>query len=96
MVAEQTALIETLRAEVAALRRQAGRDCLLTELPDVAAAQEASRPRGPIVAVPETSRLPGRGCHIASLIATETGHTVLNHLPSFSSLPIFDISRSGP
>jgi len=50
----------------------------------------------PIVAVPETSRLPGRGCHIASLIATETGHTVLNHLPSFSSLPIFDISRGGP
>ena len=49
----------------------------------------------PIVAVPETSRLPCRGCHIASLIATETGHTVLNHLPGFSSLPIFDISR-GP
>jgi len=50
----------------------------------------------PIVAVPETSRLPGRGCQIASLIATETGHTALNHLPSFSSLPIFDISRGGP
>jgi hypothetical protein len=51
---------------------------------------------GPIVAVPETSRLPGRGYHIARLIATETGHTVLNHLPSFSSLPIFDIGRDGP
>jgi hypothetical protein len=31
VVAEQSALIESLRAEVAALRRQAGRDCLLTE-----------------------------------------------------------------
>jgi hypothetical protein len=46
--------------------------------------------------MPETSRLPDRGRHIANLIATETGHTVLNHLPSFSSLPIFDISRGGP
>jgi hypothetical protein len=49
----------------------------------------------PIVAMPETSRLPGRGCHIASVIAAETGYTVLNHPPSFSSLPIFDVSRSG-
>jgi hypothetical protein len=40
--------------------------------------------------------LSGRGCHIASLIAAETGHTALNHLHSFSSLPIFDISRGGP
>ena len=31
VVAEQAALIETLRTEVAALRRQAGRDSLLTE-----------------------------------------------------------------
>ena len=69
---------------------------LLTELLDVTAAQEATRPLRPIVAVPETSRLPGRGRHNASLIAAETGHTVPNHLPSFSSLPIFDISRSGP
>ncbi len=37
----------------------------------------------------ERSRSPGRCSHVASLIATETGHTVLNHLPSFSSLPIF-------
>ena len=69
---------------------------LLTELPDVAAAQEGQPSPRLIVGVSERSRLPGHGCHIASLIATETGHTVLNHLTSFSSLPIFDISRGGP
>ena len=69
---------------------------LLTELPDVAAAQEDQPSLRLIVGVSERSRLSGRGRHIASLIATETGHTVLNHLPSFSSLPIFDISRGGP
>jgi hypothetical protein len=42
--------------------------------------------------VSETSRSSGGGCHVASLIAAETGHTALNHLPSFSSLPIFDVS----
>src|SRR5712691_6694454 len=67
----------------------------LTELPDVAAAQEAQPSPRPIVGVSGTSRSPGHGSHVASLIATETGHTVLNHLPSFSSLPIFDVSRGG-
>ena len=62
---------------------------LLTELPDVAAAQKARLSPRPIIGVSERSRSPGRGSHVASLIATETGHTVLNHLPSFSSLPIF-------
>ena len=69
---------------------------LLTELPDVAAAQDGQPSPQPIVGVSETSRSPGRGSHVASLIAAETGHTVLNHLPSFSSLPIFDLSRGGP
>jgi DDE family transposase len=50
----------------------------------------------PIVGLPERSRSPGRGSHVASLTAAETGHTVLNRLPSFSSLPIFDVSRGGP
>ena len=68
----------------------------LTELPDVAAAQEAQPSPQPIVAVSETSRSAGRGSHVASLIVTETGHTVFNHLPSFSSLPVFDVSRGGP
>jgi transposase len=70
-------------------------DDLLTELPDVAAAQEAQPSPQPTVGVSQRSRSPGRGSRVASLIATETGYTLLNHLPSFSSLPIFDTSRSG-
>jgi hypothetical protein len=70
--------------------------CVLTELLDVSAAQERQPSPRLIVGVSERSRLPGRGCHFASLIATETGHTVFNHPTSFSSLPIFDISRGGP
>jgi Transposase len=69
---------------------------LLTEPPDVPAAQEAQPSPPPIIGVSERSRSPGRGSHVASLIATKTGHTVLNHLPSFSSLPIFNVSRGGP
>ncbi len=69
---------------------------LLTEPRDVTAAQEGQPSPRPIVRAPERSRSPGHSSHVASLIATETGHTVLNHLPSFSSLPIFDVSRSGP
>jgi hypothetical protein len=69
---------------------------LLTELPDVSAAQEAQPSPRQVVGASERSRSPGRGSHAASLIATETGHTVLNHLPSFSSLLIFDVSRDGP
>ena len=69
---------------------------LLTELPDVAAAQEARPSPRPFVEVSERSRLPGRGSHVASLTATETGHTVLNHLSSLSSLPIFDVSLGRP
>ena len=69
---------------------------LLTELLDVAAAQGPSRLRGRSLGVSERSRSAGRGSLVASLIAAETGHTVLNHMLSFSSLPIFDVSRSGP
>jgi hypothetical protein len=39
--------------------------------------------------------MPGRSSHVASLIATETGHTVLNYPPSFSSLLLFDVSAAG-
>jgi hypothetical protein len=46
--------------------------------------------------LPERSRLPGHRSHVAILIATETGHTVLNCPPSFSSLLIFDVNRGGP
>ncbi len=69
---------------------------LLTELPDVSAAQVGRPSPRPIVGVSERSRSQGQGSYVASLIATETGHTVLNHLPSFSSLPILDVSCGGP
>src|SRR5689334_6450927 len=49
---------------------------LLTELPDVAAVQGAWASLRPIVGLSQRSRLPGRGSHDASLITTETGHTV--------------------
>jgi hypothetical protein len=32
----------------------------------------------------------------STLGSTESGHTVLNGIPSFSSLPLFDISSSRP
>jgi hypothetical protein len=67
----------------------------LHELPDVAATQEAQPSVLPAVRLSERSRSPVRGFHIASLITTGNGHTVLNHLPGFSSLPIFDVSRGG-
>ena len=71
-------------------------DAPLTELLDVAAAQEAQMSPRPIIGVSKRSRSPGRGSHVASLIAAETGHTMLNHLRSFSSLPIFNVSHGGP
>src|SRR5229473_5678776 len=64
---------------------------LLTELSDVAAAQKVQPSPRPTAGVSERSRSPGRGSHVASLIATETGHTALNHPPTFSSLPILDV-----
>ena len=67
-------------------------DDLLTELPDVSAVQGAWASLRPIVGLSQRSRLPGRGSHDAILIATETGHTVLNCPPSSSSLPILDVS----
>jgi uncharacterized coiled-coil protein SlyX len=96
VVAEQAALIETLRTEVAALRRQAGRDYLLTELMDVSAAQAGRPSQQPITEVSGTSKSPGCRSPAASPITRETGHTGLNRSAIFSSLPIFDVSRSRP
>ncbi len=87
-------LVHPLRCKAIASARL--KNDLLTELPDVSAVQEAWASLWPIVWLSQRSRLPGRGSHGASLIARETGHTVLNHLPRFSSLPIFDVSRGGP
>ena len=69
---------------------------LLTELPDVSAAQVGRPSPRPIVGVSERSRSQGQDSQVASLIAAETGHTVLNRLLSFSSLPILDVSCGGP
>ena len=68
---------------------------LLTELPDVSAAQETQPSPVADRRLPERSRLPGRSSHVASLIATETGHTVLNYPPISSSLLLFDVSAAG-
>jgi len=81
--------------ETSAYLRHHTKLALLTELSDVAAAQEVQPSRRPIGGLPERSRSPGRGSPVAGLIAAETGHTVLNHRPSFSSLPIFDAALAG-
>jgi hypothetical protein len=57
---------------------------------------EAQLPLRPIIAQSGRSRSPGHSGHVVSLITAETGHTGLNHVPSFSSVPIFDVSRCGP
>ena len=69
---------------------------LLSELTDIAAAHGGLPSPRLIVGVSERSRLPGHSSHAASLFTTETGHTVANHPPSVSSLPIFDLSRGRP
>jgi transposase len=69
---------------------------LLTELLDVAAAQGPSRLRGRSSGCPKDPDQQAVAVLLPGLIATEIGHTVLNHMLSFSSLPIFDVSRGGP
>jgi transposase len=69
---------------------------LLTELPNVSAVQARCAPRQPTTRMSGRSESPGRRGAVVSQIATETEHTRLNRSPAFSSLPIFDISRSGP
>ena len=69
---------------------------LLTELPDVSAAQVGRPSQQPIAEMPGRFGLPGCCSLVARLIATETGHTGLNQSPAVSSLPILDVSRGGP
>jgi hypothetical protein len=69
---------------------------LLTELPDVSAAQVGRPSQQSIAEMSGRSGLPGCCSLVTSLIATETGHTRRNQSPAFSSLPIFDLSRGGP
>jgi hypothetical protein len=68
----------------------------LTELPGVFAAHARCASQQPIAGMPERSESSGRRGLIVSPIATETGHTRVNRSPAFSSLPIFDVSRSPP
>jgi len=68
----------------------------LTELPNVSAAQMRCMPWQPTFGMSERFESPGRHGLIVSPLAAVTGHTRLNRLPAFSSLPIFDVSRGGP
>jgi len=67
---------------------------LLTELPNVSAAQMWYVPWQPTTGMSERSESPGRRGPVVSQIATETGHTRLNRAPAFSSLPIFGVNCS--
>jgi transposase len=71
-------------------------DALLTELPDVSAAQMRRSSQQPIAEMSGRCGLPGCCSLAASLRVTETGHTRRNQSPAFSSLPILDVSRGGP
>jgi hypothetical protein len=42
----------------------------------------------------EKSESPGRRSIVVNPIAAETGHTAFYRSPAFSSLPIFELSRS--
>ena len=77
-------------------RRRQGKSDLLTELPDVSAAQAGRLSQWSITEMPGRSGLPGYCSLVASPITTETGHTRRYQSPAFSSLPIFDVSRGGP
>src|SRR5215470_14793858 len=67
---------------------------LLTELPDVSAAQAGCAARRPVIGMTERSGSPCCCSRAASPIATGTGHTHPNRSAAFSSLPIFGVSRS--
>src|SRR5438094_6581406 len=73
-------LVHPLRCKAIASARL--KNDLLTELPEVSAAQQAQPSSRPIVGLSGRCRSPGRSSHVASLIATKTGHTVLNCPPS--------------
>jgi hypothetical protein len=76
-------------------RQRHAKTDLLTELSDVSAAQTRGFSQWSIAEMLGGSGLPGCRGLVASPIVAETGHTRRNHSPAFSSLPIFDVSRSG-
>ncbi len=87
-------LVHPLRCKAIASARL--KNDLLTELPDVSAAQAGRRSQWSIAEMPGRSGLPGCCSLVASPIVTETGHTGINQSPAFSSLPISDVSRNSP
>ena len=87
-------LVHPLRCKAIASARL--KNDLLTELPDVSAAQAGRLSQWSITEMPGRSGLPGYCSLVASPITTETGHTRRYQSPAFSSLPIFDVSRGGP
>jgi hypothetical protein len=72
------------------------KDDLLTELPNVSADQVGCTPWQPVTGCREDPNRQAVGDLFASPIATETGHTRLNRSATFSSLLLFDASRSRP
>jgi len=88
-------VVEVDRADRQDRHRQ-GKSDPLTELPGVFAAHARCASQQPIAGMPERSESSGRRGPVVSPIATETGHTRVNRSPAFSSLPIFDVSRSPP
>jgi hypothetical protein len=65
---------------------------LFTELPGIAAGQQAERPRPHATSLTGMSCSAGRVGRDRSLRATESGHSVPNGSPSFSSLPLVGTS----
>jgi len=94
-LAARDAQIAALAAQVEELRRHLGKDYLLTEQRDIAAAQKA---RGPLM---RATSLTGMSCSAGhggcgrSLGATESGHSVPNRSPGFSSLPLLASATGG-
>jgi hypothetical protein len=76
-IAALEAQLEELGAQVAALAAKAGRNCLLTELPNVSAAQVGCATWQPTTGMSERPESPGCLGPVVSLIATESGHTRL-------------------
>ncbi len=96
LLEDKDAKIAELEERVARLERLISRNYLFSELPDISAAQTGYASSQPITEMSGISESPGRCGVVASLIPTETGHTGLNQAAAFSSLPIFDVSPSGP
>jgi len=77
-------------------RRRSAAIYLLPGLSDISTVQTGYASLPLIAEMSGISESPGSCGVVAGLIPTETGHTRRNQSPAFSSLPIFDVSCSGP